>query len=82
MVATGQEYPISEYALLFPDMDPGDYGGLVASIRVNGLLEPIAVWRGEIIDGRHRVRACLEAGVESRFIHLDDATDPWNSSWP
>ena len=49
---------------------------LVASIGENGLLEPVAVWRGEVIDGRHRLRACAEAGVEPHFSHLDAATDP------
>ena len=76
MVLRGQQYPISEYALLFPDMDAGDYAGLVASIRELGLLEPIAVWRGQVIDGRHRCQACLEAGVDHRFVHLDDDSDP------
>ena len=40
------------------------------------MLEPVAVWRGEVIDGRHRLRAGAEAGVEPRFSHLDAATDP------
>ena len=48
----------------------------MASIGENGLLEPVAVWRGEVIDGRHRLRACAEAGVEPRFSQLEDATDP------
>ena len=76
MVPPRQEFPVSEYAMLFPDMDPGDYEMLVSSIRDGGLLEPIAVWRGEVLDGRHRLRACLETGVEPRFVHLDDAIDP------
>ena len=76
MATPGTQYPISEYARLFPDMAPEDYGRLVASIGENGLLEPVAVWRGEVIDGRHRLRACAEAGVEPRFSHLDAATDP------
>ena len=76
MATPGTQYPISEYARLFPDMAQDDYARLVASIGENGLLEPIAVWRGEVIDGRHRLRACAEAGVEPRFSQLEDATDP------
>ena len=76
MVPPRQEFPVSEYAMLFPDMDPGDYERLVSSIRDGGLLEPVAVWRGEVLDGRHRLRACLETGVDPRFVHLDDAIDP------
>ena len=76
MLAPGTQYPISEYALLFPDMAQEDYARLLASIGENGLLEPIAVWRGEVIDGRHRLQACAEAGVEPRFSQLEDATDP------
>ena len=51
MLLSETDYPISEYATLFPDMDPGDYGSLVARIRDHCLLEPIAVWRGQVIDG-------------------------------
>ena len=76
MVPAGQEYPISDFAKLFPDMDSADYDRLVASIRDRGLLEPISVWRGGIIDGRHRLSACLEASVAPRFAHLDESIDP------
>ena len=49
MLAPGTQYPISEYAELFPDLDPEDHGRLVASIGENGLLEPSAVGRGEVL---------------------------------
>ena len=39
-----------------------------------GLQEPISVWRGQIVDGRHRLRACRETGVPPRFEHLPDDT--------
>ena len=70
------EFPVSEIANTFPQMPEEDYDKLVSSIRTDGLLEPIAVWRGEIIDGQHRYRACAGAGVEPRFQFLDDGTDP------
>ena len=61
------EYPISDLARVFPDMPPGDFARLVASIQEDGLMDPITVWRGQVIDGRHRYAACAEAGVERRF---------------
>ena len=71
-----QEYPISDLARIFPEMRPEDYARLVASIRDQGLLHPITVWRGEVIDGRHRLAACAEAGVEPEYEFLDEADDP------
>ena len=65
-----QEYSISELANAFPDMSLREYEKLKASIREDGLLEPIAIWDGEVIDGRHRYKACLETDVEPRFEHL------------
>ena len=71
------EYPIGDLARIFPEMPPEDHARLVDSIRDRGLLEPITVWRGEVIDGRHRLDACAEAGVEPRFRHAStDAADP------
>ena len=71
-----QEYPISYLAYLFPALTEAQFEGLVTSIRERGLLEEIAVWRGEIIDGRHRYLACIRAGVEPRFKHLADDVRP------
>ena len=48
----------------------------MASIREQGLLDPIAVWRGEVIDGRHRQRACLAVAWFPLYIHLDPEADP------
>ena len=71
-----QKYPISYLAYLFPDMTEAQFERLVKSIQANGLRVPITVWRGEIIDGRHRYAACLRAGVKPRFEYLDDDEDP------
>ena len=70
------EYPISDLARIFPDMPPEDFARLVASIQEDGLMDPITVWQGQVIDGRHRYAACAEAGVERRFEYLDDDADP------
>jgi hypothetical protein len=58
----------------FPMMDPSslEFKGLVASIRENGLWEPITMHEGMVLDGRNRLRACEEAGIEPRFEDFDD----------
>ena len=72
----GCPYPISVLALMFPPLSPARYARLLASITAHGLRRPIVVWQDQIIDGVHRLRACLEAGVEPRYEFLDDE-DPF-----
>ena len=68
-------YPVSDLARIFPRMNDEEYAALRDDIAAQGLLEPIAVWRDEIVDGQHRARACEETGVEPRYTLLDDDMD-------
>ncbi len=52
-----------ELANLFPWIEDARFDELVASIKQNGLLEPIWTLDGKILDGRNRYKACYEAGV-------------------
>ena len=70
------KYVINSLALLFTQLPSAEYQQLVGSVRERGLQRPITLWRGEIIDGRHRYEACLEAGVEPRFQELPDDVNP------
>lgn len=63
-------YLVSTLATIFPGMSGGEYVRLKDSIRNLGLLEDITLWRGMVVDGYHRLRACLELGIEPRFHHL------------
>lgn len=54
-------------ANLFPPMTAEEYEALKADIAANGLIEPITVWGGKIIDGRHRFKACRELGIPPQF---------------
>jgi len=50
-----------------PVLSDSEYRELRDDIQNRGLREPILVKSGHIIDGRHRLRACKELGIEPRF---------------
>src|SRR5574337_1343622 len=58
-------------ANLFPLLEGEAFDALCADIRANGLLEPIVVYEGRILDGRNRYRALEETGAEAAFVGLD-----------
>ncbi len=49
-------------ANLVPTMSADDYKALVGDIRSRGLMHPVVLYEGKILDGRHRYRACIEVG--------------------
>jgi len=58
-------HPLSD---IFPMMSGEEFDALVEDIKRNGLLEPIWLYEGKILDGRNRYKACLEAGIEPKFV--------------
>jgi N6-adenosine-specific RNA methylase IME4 len=56
-------------ANLFPLIEGKAFEDLVEDVRTNGLLDPIRILDGKILDGRNRYRAGIAAGV----INPDDA---------
>ena len=69
-------YKIHPTAAAFPLIEGGEYASLVASVRSSGLRDPIAYILGAdasdqvIVDGRNRLRACIDAGVKPTFTCL------------
>lgn len=61
------QYHIHELANIFPRMPEEEFAALKADIKNNGLLEPIWLYDGKVLDGRHRYYACQETGVEPSF---------------
>jgi 16S rRNA G966 N2-methylase RsmD len=58
-----QMLPAHPVADLFPLMSDAEYQPFKADIAANGQREPIWVYKGLILDGRNRWRACSELGI-------------------
>ncbi len=55
------------FANLIPSMSDEEYQGLKADIAEHGQHEAIVLYEGQILDGRHRHRACCELGLVPKF---------------
>lgn len=68
-------------ANIFPMMDDVRLQELADDIAANGLRVPIQMLRGEVIDGRNRLKACTMAGIEPRFVQVATDANPWQLAW-
>jgi N6-adenosine-specific RNA methylase IME4 len=64
-------YEAHELANIFPLIEGDEFDKLVDDIKTNGLLNPIVLYEGKILDGRNRFNACLEAGIQPLFVEYD-----------
>ena len=69
------DYDLHDLCKLFPPMPEDQFNSLIDSIRDHGLLTPIMLHEGKILDGRHRYKACINLGIEPSFEEYegDDA---------
>lgn len=73
---TKSDYPVHSVCELFPEMDGASYAELKADIEENGQAEPIVLWKKQLIDGRHRLRACNELGIKPIVVDISGNDDP------
>lgn len=64
-------HEVHEATQVFPTMQGGEFDALVADIRNHGLMEPIVLHEGKILDGRNRLAACEKAGVEPTYQEIN-----------
>jgi hypothetical protein len=71
--ATALEFhPLAEK---FPMMEIDELRKLADDIKANGLIEPITLFEGKILDGRNRYRACQLCGTQPQFRELRELSD-------
>jgi ParB-like chromosome segregation protein Spo0J len=76
-VATVQgDYEPHPAASIFPVIGEEDYNALKEDIRAHGQIEDIVLLGGKVLDGRNRLRACRELGLEPRWCELTECDDP------
>jgi ParB-like chromosome segregation protein Spo0J len=56
----------------YADLTDAEANAMRESLKANGLAVPIAVWRGQVVDGRHRAKFCQELGIEPRYDDISD----------
>ena len=69
-------HKISPLARLFPRHSDETYEALKRDIELHGQTEPIARHRGLILDGVHRLQACIDLGKKPRIVDLKDDVSP------
>src|SRR5260370_21579580 len=63
-----------EAASPVPVMSEQEIDDLADDIREHGLAHPIVLFQSKVLDGRNRIRACVKADVEPKFVEatMDD----------
>ena len=70
-----EQLEIHPIANLFPEMSEFQFEELKKDIKQHGLKMPILTYRGKVVDGRHRLRACTVLGMEAKYAELEAAND-------
>ena len=64
-------YELHPLCTFFPRIEGAEFAALCEDIRINGQREPIVLLDGMVLDGGNRYRACVEAGIEPRFVEFE-----------
>jgi len=65
-----EELEVSPLAELTRSYTERGFKDLVLDICENGLREPVVLWDGVLLDGRHRYKACKKLGLPVRYVDI------------
>ena len=64
-------HPAANMFPLMSKSEEKEFEGLVSNLRIAGLLNPVTLFEGKVLDGRNRLLACKAAGIVPRFVDWD-----------
>jgi hypothetical protein len=70
-----KKYEVHPAATLFPMMDKVSFLALKEDIKTHGIKEFGTLYRGQLLDGRNRYKACQELGIEMDFCEIEEEED-------
>ena len=73
---TIRDYKIHPACEIFPDLRGEEFDALVADIKKKGLILPIILINGVLIDGKNRYRACLKLNIAPVFMTYRGSLSP------
>jgi N6-adenosine-specific RNA methylase IME4 len=68
-------YSPHRFSEIFDMADAETSKELIEDIGKNGLLDPITLYEGMILDGRNRYAACIRASIPPRFVEFEGDRD-------
>ena len=71
-----KRYSLHPICLMFPELPDWELQPLADDIKAKGLLHPIVLYKGKILDGRNRYKACKLAGVKPCFTEWKGKGSP------
>lgn len=69
------EIEVHPICAAFPMMTGDEFDELLADMQKHGQREPVTYWRGQLIDGRNRLKACEVLNIEPDTCELDACED-------
>lgn len=80
LIHSDAEHAASPLAAAAPPLPAADYRELVRAVSRDGLISPIVLHRGDVLEGRNRYRACIDAGITPEFREW--SSDPGDGDDP